>query len=261
MNILEEIIEHKKIEVERRQKLSEISELELREFFNRETMSLKAALLDQTKTGIIAEFKRMSPSKGTINDSANVEDTTAAYAEHGASGLSILTDEYFFGGSTDDLVRARVNAIPILRKDFIINEYQVTETKAMGADAILLIAACLTPAKVKVLAGLAKGMGLETLLEIHSEEELQHLCDDIDIVGINNRDLKTFEVDIERSLQLRKLIPADKIIIAESGIDSVETIKKFKAAGFKGFLVGEQFMKVADPAIAFAEFVQQLKQP
>jgi len=261
MNILEEIIEHKRLEVERRQKLSEIAELELREFFSREAISLKAALLDETKTGIIAEFKRMSPSKGTINDSADVEDVAAAYTEHGASGLSILTDEYFFGGSTDDLVRARVNAIPILRKDFIINEYQVTETKAMGADAILLIAACLTPAKVKVLAALAKGMGLETLLEIHSEEELQHLCDDIDIVGINNRDLKTFEVDIERSLQLRKKIPAGKIIIAESGIDSTETIKTFKVAGFNGFLMGEQFMKAEDPAVAFAEFVQQLKQP
>lgn len=259
MNILEKIIEHKISEVERRKTITTSEQLELRESFSRKTISLKAALLNETNTGIIAEFKRMSPSRGTINDNADVEDTTAAYTKYGASGLSVLTDEYFFGGSTDDLVKARVNDIPILRKDFIIDEYQVTETKAMGADVILLIAACLTPAKVRELAMQARSLGLETLLEIHNEEELRHICDEIDLVGINNRDLKTFEVDIDRSVRLSKQIPADKIIIAESGIDMVETIRIFKVAGFKGFLIGEKFMKADDPATAFEKFVQQLK--
>ncbi len=260
MNILEKIIEQKKIEVERRKLLTPVAELERHGLFTRKTFSLRKALLDETKTGIIAEFKRRSPSKGTINDSARVVDTTAAYTKCGASGLSVLTDEDFFGGSAGDLLMARVNAIPILRKDFIIDEYQVIETKAMGADVILLIAACLTVTQVTTLATLARSLGLETLLEIHNEEELRHICDEIDLVGINNRDLKTFEVDINRSVQLSKQIPADKVIIAESGIDDVQTIRLFKQAGFNGFLIGEKFMKAVDPAAEFEQFVQKLKQ-
>ena len=261
MNILEKIIEHKKGEVEKRKMMTPVAELERLELFTKGTFLLSESLLDETKTGIIAEFKRRSPSKGTINDKASVVNTTIAYTKNGASCLSVLTDEFFFGGSTDDLLQARVNAIPILRKDFIIDEYQVIETKAMGADVILLIAACLTPAKVKSLAALARGLGLEVLLEINNEEELQHICDEIGLVGVNNRDLKTFEVDINRSIQLSRQIPSDKIIIAESGIDNVETINVFKAAGFKGFLMGEKFMRSDDPAIAFEHFIQQLKQP
>jgi len=261
MNILEKIIEHKKIEVEKRKDVIITAALQRGKLFSRKTLSLKAALLDETKTGIIAEFKRKSPSRGTINDRADIINTTTAYAKHGASGLSVLTDEFFFGGSTDDLLKARVNQVPVLRKDFIIDEYQVIETKAIGADIILLIAACLTLAEVKQLAILARSVGLETLLEIHNEEELQHICDEIDLVGINNRDLKTFKVDIDRSLQLSKQIPVDKVIIAESGINNAETIKIFRAAGFKGFLMGERFMKDEDPAKAFEQFVQQLKQP
>ena len=258
MNILDTIIAHKEIEVANAK--ASVSEDELRQsaLFNRPVFSLKQFLLDASKTGIIAEFKRQSPSKGIINGTADVAEVTAAYTSNGASCLSVLTDNYFFGGSSADLLKARVNQIPILRKDFMIDEYQVLEARAMGADVILLIAACLTPQRVKELAVYATGLQLEVLLEIHSEEELEHICDETAIIGVNNRDLKTFRVDINRSIELSKKIPDDKIKIAESGINDVETICTFRRAGFKGFLIGENFMKQPDPTIAFADFVQQL---
>jgi indole-3-glycerol phosphate synthase len=259
MNILDKIIEFKKEEVAKNKLLVPSDELKQQEWFYRKTFSLKQFLLDEAKTGIIAEFKRRSPSKGIINDKADVLEVTTAYTKYGASCLSVLTDREFFGGSADDLLKARVNNIPILRKDFIIDEYQLTEARAMGADVILLIAACLSPDRVKELAFFAKSLNLEVLLEIHKEQELQHICNEIDLVGVNNRDLKTFTVDINRSIELSKQIPPDKIKIAESGIDSIETICTFKNAGFKGFLIGENFMKQPDPTIAFAEFVKQLK--
>jgi len=259
MNILDTIIEHKKIEVAEAQKNTSIEALMQRELYKRKTFSLKQFLLDENKTGIIAEFKRRSPSKGIINDKAGVLEVTKAYTLHGASCLSVLTDTKFFGGTADDLIAARVNDIPLLRKDFIIDEYQIVEAKAMGADVILLIAACLAPDRVKELAAYAKSLQLEVLLEIHNEDELQHICDDTEIVGVNNRDLKTFSVDINRSIELSKKIPDGKIKIAESGISDVETICIFRHAGFRGFLIGENFMKQADPTIAFASFVQQLK--
>jgi len=260
MNILDTIIEYKKIEVAAAKERVTVAALQQSDLYLRKTFSLQQFLLDETKTGIIAEFKRKSPSKGIINATADVVEVTTAYTANGASCLSVLTDEHFFGGSEDDLRKARVNNIPILRKDFVIDEYQITEARAMGADVILLIAACLSPGRVKELAAFAKTLQLEVLLEIHTEEELQHICDDTEIIGINNRDLKTFTVDINRSIELGKKIPANKIKIAESGIDSIETISTFKNAGFKGFLIGENFMKQPDPTIAFAEFVQQLKQ-
>lgn len=259
MNILDTIIEHKKTEVAAAKQQQPEALLKQMPGFSRSTFSLKQFLLDETKTGIIAEFKRQSPSKGIINATADVVAVTGAYTKHGASCLSVLTDQHFFGGSNADLQQARVNNIPILRKDFIIDEYQILEAKAIGADVILLIAACLTPARVQELAEYAKSLQLEVLLEIHNEEELQHICDATEIVGVNNRDLKTFTVDINRSIELSKKIPADKIKIAESGIHNVETICTFKNASFKGFLIGENFMKQTDPTIAFAEFVQQLK--
>lgn len=259
MNILDTIIEQKKIEIDRARQAIPVEELMKAEFYDRPTLSLKQFLLDNSKTGIIAEFKRRSPSKGIINEFANVTAVTKAYTENGASCLSVLTDNNFFGGSYDDIRKARVNNIPILRKDFIIDEYQVVETKAMGADVILLIAACLSPLQVKELALFAKKLQLEVLLEIHNDEELGHICDEIEIVGINNRDLKTFTVDINRSIKLSKKILSHKIKIAESGIHDVETICTFKQAGFKGFLIGENFMKQHDPTVAFAEFVKQLK--
>ena len=260
MNILETIIAAKEIEVKRQQVLVPLAVLEQSEFFNRKIFSLRDFLLDETKTGIIAEFKRKSPSKGVINNHSDVVEVTKAYTTNGASCLSVLTDEIFFGGTAEDLKSARVNNIPILRKDFIIDEYQIVEARAMGADMILLIAACLSPQRVLELAVFAKTLQLEVLLEIHTEDELQHICDATEMVGINNRDLKTFTVDINRSIELGKKIPADKIKIAESGINSIDTICTFKKAGFKGFLIGENFMKQPNPTIAFAAFVKQLKQ-
>jgi indole-3-glycerol phosphate synthase len=259
MNILERIVENKRREVsERKAKRSE-ADLERSAFFLRETFSLKNFLLDEKLTGIIAEFKRKSPSRGVINDKVDLLDVTTAYANSGASGLSVLTDETFFGGSQKDLENARVNPIPLLCKDFMLEEYQVLEAKASGADVVLLIAACLTPVAVKRLAVLAKTLKLEILLEIHGGEELSHICDEIDVVGVNNRDLKTFTVDVNRSIELSKMIPPEKIMISESGINSVATIHKLRSYGFKGFLIGENFMKEKDPAIAFASFVNQLK--
>jgi indole-3-glycerol phosphate synthase len=183
---------------------------------------------------------------------------TEAYTKFGASGLSVLTDHEFFGGSTEDLVSARRNDIPILRKEFIIDKYQVLAAKAMGADVILLIAACLSPAEVKFLTAYAKELKMEVLLELHEESELDHICDSIELVGINNRNLKTFKVDINHSLRLAEKIPPGKIKIAESGISSVDTIRLFKDAGYKGFLMGENFMKEPDPGRAFEQFVAKL---
>ncbi len=258
MNILDKIIEHKRVEVAERKKQTSVQELEQQEGFKRSILSLGQFLLDDAKTGIIAEFKRKSPSKGIINGAADVVEVTSAYARYGASGLSVLTDEQFFGGSTADLIKARINQVPILRKDFMIDEYQIVEARAMGADVILLIAACLTPAEVKRLASFAASLQLEVLLELHGEEEIDHICDETVLVGINNRNLKTFVVDIERSLAMAKRIPDSKVKIAESGISSPENIRLFKDNGFRGFLIGENFMKEANPAKAFEQFVQAL---
>ncbi len=236
-----------------------IVDLESFENFSRETLSLKKSILDESRTGIIAEFKRKSPSRGIINDKVSPAEITSAYTRLGASGLSVLTDEYFFGGSSGDLLQARQNQIPILRKDFMIDEYQVVEARSMGADVILLIAACLTPSRVKELAAAAKSLGMEILLEIHQEDELEHICDDVDLVGVNNRDLRNFEVDIETSVRLSEKIPSDKIRISESGINQIAAIQRLKEFGYKGFLMGEYFMKQPDPSVAFARFVQQLK--
>lgn len=259
MNILEEIIEYKQEEVRRKKSEVRMSELEKTVLFSRPVLSLKDFLVDQSRTGIIAEFKRRSPSKGIINPDVDVIEVTKGYTENGASCLSVLTDEHFFGGNNEDLIKARINEIPILRKDFIIDEYQLVESKSIGADVILLIAACLSPAEVKRLAAFAKNLGLEVLLELHAEEELGHICDETSIIGINNRNLKTFVVDIERSLRMAEKIPFPKFKVAESGISSVENILLFKQHGFHGFLIGENFMKAANPTIAFADFVKQLK--
>jgi indole-3-glycerol phosphate synthase len=260
MNILDKIIESKKISLKEKKDWYGIKKLEASPYFERECESLVKRLNSSDTTGIIAEFKRKSPSKGIINDKAKIEEVISAYETNGAAGISVLTDEEYFGGSNDDLMKARETVdIPLLRKDFIIDEYQVVETKSIGADVILLIAACLAPAEVKRLAAVAKSIGLEILLELHDEKELDHICEDVQLIGINNRNLKTLEVDMERSLRMAEKIPADKIKIAESGISSVENIKVFKQNGFKGFLIGENFMKEADPGKAFREFVSGLK--
>lgn len=259
MNILDKIIEAKKLEVEAAKQLHSISELEASPYFERTCLSLTAQLTAPGATGIITEFKRKSPSKGFINEFADAVKVTTDYTQYGASGISVLTDTDFFGGNKSDLLAARPNNIPLLRKDFMIDTYQILEAKAMGADVILLIAACLSTSEVKQLASFAHTLGLEVLLELHDEEELAHVCDEVDMVGINNRNLKTFEVDIDRSLRLAQKIPANKIKIAESGISNVATVQRFKAAGFQGFLMGENFMKTADPGLAFKNFVGELQ--
>jgi indole-3-glycerol phosphate synthase len=260
MNILDTIISQKRIEVAQRKKEKSITELEKGPFFSNETLSLKSYILDENKTGIIAEFKRKSPSKGIINDKVTVEEVTRAYAQYGASGISVLTDGPFFGGSLDDLLAATINEVPLLRKDFMIDEYQLVEAKAYGAEVILLIAACLSPQEVKNLARTAKSLSLEVLLELHDESELEHVCTEVDLVGINNRNLKTFNVDLEQSIRLAERIGSDFVRIAESGISDVKNIHYLKQYGFQGFLIGENFMKAENPGIAFKQFTEQLAQ-
>ncbi len=259
MNILDQIIAHKREEVADQKLLVSESALQQMPFFKAPVLSMSSYLTMPGKTGIIAEFKRKSPSKGIINNTATVKDVTAAYSAHGASGLSVLTDTVFFGGTLQDLTAARLHETPILRKDFMVDPYQIIEAKAYGADVILLIAACLTRLAVKELATVAKDIGLEVLLEIHTSDELEHVCDGIDMVGINNRNLKTFEVDLAHSIALAKMLPAHLPKIAESGISKVSTILELKKEGFDGFLIGENFMKTSDPAAAFEAFVAELK--
>jgi indole-3-glycerol phosphate synthase len=260
MNILDNIIAQKKTEVEQKKKLVPVEELKTFPYYTSACNSLVSQLMNEAGSGIIAEFKRKSPSKGVINADINIATVVTAYDQY-AAGISILTNEVYFGGSIDDLLYARemVN-VPILRKDFIIDEYQITEAKAIGASVILLIAACLTPQRVQELALFAKRLSLEVLLEIHNEGELQHICNEVDIVGVNNRDLKSFDVDINRSIELSGKIPADKLKISESGISDPTTIVRLKQFGYKGFLVGETFMKHTDPSIAFADFIHQLRE-
>ncbi|MBV8252853.1 MAG: indole-3-glycerol phosphate synthase TrpC [Chitinophaga sp.] len=259
-NILAEIVAHKHIEVAARKQLRSVAELEQAPMFGRETLSLRSFLRQPGKTGIIAEFKRRSPSKGLINGDVTVQQVTTAYTRYGASGLSVLTDEKFFGGTTDDLLQARsYNQIPVLRKDFIVDEYQILEAKAIGADVILLIAECLTTEEVKYLSSFAANLGLEVLLEVHSESQLEKVSEHVHLVGVNNRDLTTFQVDFNRSCELAPKIPADKVKVAESGINDPANIITLKQAGFEGFLIGEYFMRQEDPARAFENFVQELE--
>jgi len=258
-NILATIVAHKLKEVALRKNEISITQLEAMPIFTKQALSLKANLQKQYTTGIIAEFKRKSPSKGIINDKASVKEVTAAYHSYGAAGISVLTDSEFFGGSLEDLSIAIENEIPVLRKEFIIDEFQLIEAKAYGASVILLIASCLTPTTTQLLAVKAKALGLEVLIELHDETELDHICDEVDLVGINNRSLKSFEVNIEHSLELKNKLPKGKLSIAESGIYSVETYQLLKKEGFDGFLMGEYFMKEENPAQAFELFTKAIK--
>lgn len=258
MNILETILAQKRVEVAERKASIPVGALEQYGGFKKLPLSLKQFLKDDSKSGIIAEFKRASPSKGSINTQARVEDVAQAYATYGASGISVLTDERFFNGSLSDLQLATKNAVPVLRKDFMIDDYQIIEAKAYGASVILLIAACLSTVEVKSLACTAKNLGLEVLLELHDETELNHICDGVDIIGINNRNLKTFTVDLEQSVRLAERIGNGFLKIAESGINNPEDVFYLKQHGFDGFLIGESFMKEPDPGAAFRNFVMAL---
>jgi indole-3-glycerol phosphate synthase len=262
MTILDQIIENKSYEVERAKTAMPISILERMPFFDRKTNSLVKALKAKNSTGIIAEFKRKSPSKGDINIGAGVSETTTGYAKAGAAGISILTDTVYFGGFKEDVQIARENNpdTPILRKDFMIDAYQVVEAKAWGADVILLIASALSPDEIAELSGKAHELGLEVLLEVHDKDELEKSpLEHVDIIGVNNRNLKNFEEsNINASLELSELIHADKVKISESCISNSETVKELKKAGYQGFLIGESFMKMVNPAKALSEFVEQL---
>ncbi len=260
MTILDKIVLRKKEEVAFSKLAVPVKQLEAGLHFNRNPHVFKDFLLDKSRTGIIAEFKRRSPSKGVINDKATVEDVTQGYTAAGASALSVLTDVDFFGGHTGDLLLARaVNEIPVLRKDFMIDEYQVLEAKALGADIILLIAAILTPQEIKTLSSLAKSLGLNVLLEVHNQVELQRsICKDLDAIGVNNRNLADFSVNIQTSFDLVKEIPDEFLKISESAISAVDTITELRAAGFNGFLIGENFMKTANPGLAMQAFTRQL---
>ena len=261
MTILDKIVAHKKIEVQAAKDIHSIADLQKFEAFDRKCYSFKDFLLDPNRTGIIAEFKRKSPSKGIINDKVEVEDVTTGYAAAGASALSVLTDHSFFMGDKADLVRARkVNEIPLLRKDFMIDEYQIFEAKALGADIILLIAAILTPEEINLFSSTAKKLGLNVLLEVHNLEELERsITPNLDAIGVNNRNLADFTVSVETSYQLAEHIPSEFLKISESAISNPETIKQLKKAGFNGFLIGENFMKEQDPGAAMREFVNELK--
>jgi indole-3-glycerol phosphate synthase len=257
--ILDTIVAHKKTEVARNQVLVSVLDLQQQPNYLRKTYSLKKNLLTDTQsTGIIAEFKRKSPSKGIINGHSQVTDVAVGYMRAGAAALSILTDANFFGGSTADLLAARpLCNIPILRKDFIVDSYQIYEAKAMGADLILLIAACLSPSQIKEFAALAHDLGLEVLIEVHDETELlQNMESGADLIGVNNRNLQTFEVNLATSVQLAKLMPPNAISIAESGITSYKEVEFLKQHGYKGFLIGENFMKQSNPAEGLRSFLE-----
>jgi len=260
MNILDKIVANKKKEIKHAKHYTSYTELEESHFFNRDCYSLKESLLHPERTGIIAEFKRRSPSKGIINDKVTVKDVTTGYAAAGASALSVLTDRDFFMGRKTDLIKARqANNIPVLRKDFMIDEYQVIEAKSLGADIILLIAAILTAKEIQTLASLAKSLGLNVLLEVHNLEELQKSINpNLDAIGVNNRNLADFSVSVETSYQLAEHIPNEFLKVSESAISNPETIKQLKKAGFQGFLIGENFMKQEDPGKAMRDFVSFL---
>ena len=262
-DILQEIVAHKRIEVA--QQKEQVSPATLYQQVEKlmaggtqPHRSMRQALA-ASSSGIIAEFKRKSPSKGWIKAEGRPDVIPTSYAQNGAAALSILTDEHYFGGCADFLRTAHsmVNT-PILRKDFIIDEYQLFQAKEMGADAVLLIAADLSLPICRSLAHTAHQLELETLLEIHSEAELEYVGDDIDMVGVNNRNLGTFHTDVQNSFRLASLLPQDYLLVSESGISNPQTVRELREAGFRGFLIGETFMRTDDPGQALAEFISLL---
>lgn len=258
MNILDEIIAHKRVEVEQRRKEKSINELVKMNGFDRSSRSLVSTL--KSGTGIMAEFKRKSPSAGSFHSNISLEETLNFYEQQQVSGLSILTDQTYFGGELVDLeVAAGKKIAPVLRKDFIVDEYQIFEAKAYGADAILLIAAALDEYHAKSLAVVAQSLGLEVLMEFHSAEELSLLNENVDIVGINNRNLKTLKTDVRTALELARQLPFDRVKIAESGISSAFEIQELLKVGFDGFLIGESVLKNPGLLAAFNTAITHFK--
>ncbi|WP_304145883.1 indole-3-glycerol phosphate synthase TrpC [Mesoflavibacter zeaxanthinifaciens] len=259
MNILDKITADKRKEVDLKKSLISAKQLEKSFLFERQTISLTERLKNSA-SGIIAEHKRRSPSKATINQDLNVQDVAKGYENAGVCGMSVLTDGKYFGGSLDDLILARASSnLPLLRKEFIIDQYQIIEAKAYGADVILLIAAILSKEEIKQFSTLAKQLNLDVLLEVHNEEELhKSIMPSIDMLGVNNRNLKTFEVSLETSKLLSEIIPNDFVKVSESGISTVEAIKDLKQYGYKGFLIGGNFMKTDNPGENSKVFIEEL---
>ncbi len=259
MDILQKIIASKRTEIERLKVDKPVKILEKSPFFERKVLSLKKHLTQKNASGIIAEFKRKSPSKPNINLQADPLLITTGYARAGASALSVLTDTVFFGGNNQDLIIARKhNKIPVLRKDFIFDEYQIIVAKSIGADAILLIAEALDKQRIKQLTTTAKSLGLEVLMELHDEMQLDKIPDALDLIGVNNRNLKTFETNIENSIRIFNKLPAGLIKISESGIKNTGDVIRLKKTGFQGFLIGENFMKTDSPADACNNFIKEI---
>ena len=260
MKILDKIVEDKKIEINKLLSNSSISKLENSHLFSKKCISLKESIKNNN-SGIICEFKRRSPSNQNINYISSLSDVVSGYEEAGAAGLSILTNKKYFDGDTQDIIDIRdISNLPILRKEFIISEYQVIEAKSIGSDAILLIASILSEEEIIGYSSLAKSIGLEVLLEIHSEDELYKISgDDIDIVGVNNRNLDTLEIDLNNSIELYGKIPSKFVKISESGISEVESILKLKEVGYNGFLIGEKFMKTSNPMESAYDFIKKIE--
>ncbi|WP_308778334.1 indole-3-glycerol phosphate synthase TrpC [uncultured Bacteroides sp.] len=258
-DILTEIMEHKRTEIARQQEVVSYDFLEAHCSDCQKLRSMKSSLAS-SPSGIIAEFKRRSPSKGWIKQEGDPAVIPHSYQTAGASALSILTDSQFFGGSLKDIKTARPTVdIPILRKDFIFCDYQLLQAKATGADAVLLIAACLETGECRTLAQKAHELNLEVLLEIHQESELGHVNEFVDMVGVNNRNLGTFHTDVENSFRLAEKLPKDMLLVSESGISSPETIVQLRKAGFRGFLIGESFMKTPDPGETLRNFIKGIE--
>lgn len=259
MNILDKIVADKRLEVNLRKSLIPIKQLEQSVLFERRTISL-ATNLRESKTGIIAEHKRRSPSKSVINQDLNIFDVAKGYEDAGVCGMSVLTDGKYFGGSLDDLLTARASCnLPLLRKEFIIDTYQILEAKAYGADVILLIAAILSRAEIKQFSEFAKSLDLDVLLEVHNEEELhKSIMPSLDMLGVNNRNLKTFDVSLDISKTLSAQIPNDFVKVSESGISNIEAIKELQPFGYQGFLIGENFMKTDNAGESAKQFIKGL---
>ncbi len=259
MHILDKIILHKTKEIQQRKLLKPVEMLQKEELFKKEKVSISKHIL-QKETAIIAEFKRKSPSKQDINLGADPKSVGLGYESAGVAGISVLTDYHFFGGSFQDLQNVKENVdVPVLQKDFIIDVYQIYEAKAAGADFILLIAAVLNKLQIQEFARIAQQLNLEVLVEIHTEDELEKAtCQFVNLIGVNNRNLKTFEVDLEHSIQLASKIPSDFIKISESGISSTEAVLHLKNAGFQAFLMGENFMKTKEPGKTCKQFINQI---
>ena len=260
MKILDKIVEDKRLEVAKLSSMSSLKKLESKSLFSRKCISLKDSIL-KSSGGIICEFKRRSPSNNNINYKSNISEVVKGYQKAGAAGLSILTDKQYFDGDIQDILEIRdISSIPILRKEFIISEYQIIEAKSIGSDAILLIASILSKQEIKSYSSLAKDLGLEVLFEIHDAEELEKISgENIDIIGVNNRNLDTLEIDLQNSIDLYSKIPNSFVKISESGISKVESILKLREVGYQGFLIGENFMKTDDPFKSAYNFIKEVE--